>query len=79
MHLSIFPYYSFLVFPVNLGTAREGAAGYIAWFAVYSSTLSQLLRMHVMATPYIFYLSKKYQLNICNKEKKLNIAATQNL
>ena len=26
----------------------------VAWFAVYSTTLSQLLRMRIMATPYIF-------------------------
>ena len=33
----------------------------LAWFVVYSTTLSQLLRMRVMATPDIFFiLSIKY-------------------
>ena len=32
----------------------------VAWFALHSTTLSQFLRMRVMATPYIFFLSKKY-------------------
>ena len=32
---------------------------HLAWFAVYSTILSQFLRMRVMATPYILYLSKK--------------------
>ena len=32
----------------------------VAWFALHSTNLSQLLRMRVMATPNIFYLSKKY-------------------
>ena len=32
----------------------------LAWFPVYPTPLSQLLRMRVMATPYIFYFTKKY-------------------
>ena len=31
----------------------------LAWFALHSTTLSQFLRMRVMATPYIFLSKQK--------------------
>ena len=32
---------------------------HLAWFAVYPIPISQLLHMHVMATPYIFLFKQK--------------------
>ena len=49
---------------------------YIAWFVVYLIPLSRLLRMRVMATPYIFLFN---QINInetfikMKKKPNLNI------
>ena len=43
-----------------LDESRSVFRSVVAWFAVCSTTLSQLLRMRVMASPFIFYLSKKY-------------------
>ena len=51
----------------------------VAWFAVYSTTLSQLMRMRVMATPYIFLFKQKILTFVTKKKTNLNIAATQNL
>ena len=43
----------------GIGQAEPYPVQNVAWFAVYSTTLSQPLRMHVMATPYIFLSKQK--------------------